>query len=63
MEVNHITTNTHNDPIIQDLDRDTIRVLASLPHETQVFVKGVILGLYNQVAPTLPAAQQARPGV
>ncbi len=55
-----MTTNTRDDPIIQAVDKDTIHVLASLPHENQVLVKGIIIGLYNQVAPTLPAAQ--RPG-
>jgi len=56
-----MTTTNCNVPIIQAVDKETICTLAALPHENQVFVKGVILGLYNQ-APTPPAAQQARPG-
>ncbi len=52
-----MTTTNSNVPIIQAVDKETIRTLASLPYENQVFVKGVILGLCNQVTPTPPAGQ------
>jgi len=55
-----MTANKCNTPIIQAVDKETIRTLASLPRENQMFIKGIILGLYNQPAPS--AGQQARPG-
>lgn len=57
-----MTTNNRNAPIIQAVDKETIRKLVSLPHENQVLVKGFVLGLCNQ-APTPPTAQQPRPSV
>lgn len=56
-----MTTSNHNSSIVQVVDKETIRTLASLPRENQVFVKGIILGLCNQVAPAQHVAQQARP--
>lgn len=54
-----MTTYNRNAPIIQAVDKETIRTLASLPFEKQTFVKGIILGLSNQGVPTPPTGSAA----
>lgn len=49
-----------NAPLVQPVDEETIRTLASLPVEKQALVKGFILGLCSRVAQ--PASRQVQAG-
>lgn len=57
-------TNNGNTQLIQGVDKEMIRTLASLSFEKQTFVKGIILGLCNQPFLSTPqsSSRQASQG-